>query len=466
MDPRYRFTLVISLLLSGWWIYVVLSTYLFGERGLNLDRYQEGIVWVGAASLAGFALVWAANRVILWQRNRKTGFEASVSDEFQTRFEMKAPDGSSQPFKMSLSKFLPQLVAVPDWPDITPLEAELIGFLNAYRHWPTDLAKVGQPDAQTVSLYEQSFARWQVMRHLPGSGPWHRVIALAKDLALVHAYKEERKPYPLLQFWRSDRVAFSKRCRPHGGIAAFVLSTLPAFRSLSTTAEGINLQRTLLTALRYHEDPSMLPANAQPLARELVDYLWRSESQLKQLFTADVEQMTPERLEALRSALSHNWLGILSQIQPQDVAGPDTVFLKQSNGTLWLRVDALLAQASYILPADLRILLHPGKAGQEEEGYPAWIHFYPVLQDLKLIAQDHNGASATNGYFTLQLENMALRNMMKINLTQDQVTNLSKHWAPVQGFEGFVDVLMDVEQLMVSGNLKAGSLDAKIADLF
>lgn len=466
MDPRYRFTLVISFLLTGWWIYVVLSTYLFGERGLNFERYQEGIVWVGSAAFAGFALVWCASRIVLWQRTRKTGFEAAVSDEFNTRFEMKNTDGSSQPFKMSLSKFLPQLVAVPDWPDMTPLEAELVGFLNAYRHWPTDLSQAGKPDNQMVSLYEQAFARWQIMRHLPGSGPWHRVMALAKDLALVHAYKEERSSFPLQQFWKRDRVRFSKRCRPHGGIAAFVLSTLPAFRSMAATPEGVAIQRTLLTALRYHEDPTMLPANSTPLARELVDYLWRSESQLRHLSAADVEQMTPERLEALRATLAHHWLGILSQLQPQEAPGADVVFLKQANGTFWLKADALLDQVSFILPADLRPLLHVETSGHEGEVHPAWVHFHPLLQDMKLIASEHDGAAATNGYFTLQFDDLTMKNMVKLNVSHDTSASLTRHWGNLHGFDGFVDVVMDVEQLKVTGNSKATALDAKIGDLF
>src|SRR5690606_16403681 len=111
-------------------------------------------------------------------------------------FEMTNPaTGRPAPFKLSLPKFLPQLVAPPAWAGLTPLEAELFGFLNAYRHWPVDL---NNPE---TSIYELAHARWQVMRHLPGAGPWHRAMALSKDLALIYAHKEIRTVFELREFW-------------------------------------------------------------------------------------------------------------------------------------------------------------------------------------------------------------------------------------------------------------------------
>src|SRR5690606_3505101 len=103
---------------------------------------------------------------------------------------------------------------------LSTLEAELIGFLNGYRHWPFTLGQA------RPTLYEEAIARWEVMRALPGSGPLHRAAALASVLGKVVAYGEVRQHHPLKNFWRRDRVRFERRCREHGGLAAFVLSTL------------------------------------------------------------------------------------------------------------------------------------------------------------------------------------------------------------------------------------------------
>lgn len=465
MDPKYRFTIVISFLLMVWWTYIIITTYLFGARGLNIERYQEGILWVAATSLAGFALVWAASRVVLWQQNRKTGFEASVTDEFKTKFEMKAPDGSSHPFKISLSKFLPQLVAVPDWHDVSPLEAELIGFLNAYRHWPVNLDEAGNSRDKMTSLYEKSFARWQIMRHLPGSGPWHRVIALAKDLALVQAYKEVRTPHSLYQFWTRDSVVFKKRCRPHGGIAAFVLSTMPAFRSMVSSPEGLRIQKTLLTALRYHEDPSLLPSNSPPLARELVDYLWRSESQLRQLNVGDLEEMTPERFSLLRETLSKQWFSILSQIKTAAEDGTPAVFL-QPDGSLWVHANAIIQQVAYSLPSELRQTMQLwGSSPENDAALPGWIHLYPALKELEFIAASHNGMQATNGYFSLQVGDKTFKHMLKLDLSDDNKKSILKNWADLKHSSDFIDVVADTDQIVTTTTLKATSLDSKISAL-
>lgn len=459
MDPRYRFTIVVSFLVMGWWAYVVLSTYLTGARGLNWARYGEGIVWVGLAAFAGFALVWAATKIVSWQRNRKTGFEADVVDEFGTMYEMSGADGQPQPFKISLSKFLPQLVAPPAWPGLVALEAELMGFLNAYRNWPLDLKN---PE---TTLYEQAFARWQIMRHLPGTGPWHRVMALAKDLALVHAYKEIRTTYPIQEFWKRDKVRFEQRCLPHGGMAAFVLSTLPAFRALAGTQEGDAVGRALLTALRYHETPALLPLNAGPLARELVDYLWRADAQLRELDVEKLDTMTPALTAALNSNVIEQWLVVLGEVTISDKPDEQMQALKQADGTVWLRQNALLARIGPMMSPELRQLL---RLWEVDGGmhHPAWAHLCPILLDAKLIANEHDGVAAVNGCFAIQAGGLAFGPVVKLTLDATKHAPVISLWQGVEGFKGAVDVVLDMGQLTAMTTAKAHEVDAKMAGLF
>lgn len=458
MDPRYRFTLVMSFLMIGWWVYVFISTYLFGERGLNLDRYVEGVMWVSLSAFSGFALVWAASRVVVWQKKIKTGFEADVSDEYGTRFEMAGGDGLPHPFKLSLSKFLPQMVAPPAWAGLTPLEAELLGFLNAYRGWPLKL------DNPETSLYEQAFARWQVMRHLPGTGPWHRVIALSKDLALVHAYKETRKVYPLHEFWKRDEVKYSLRCTPTGGMAAFVLSTMPAFRALGGHAEGSDIQRSLLTALRYHETPALVPINGGSLARELVDYLWRAEAQLRQLDVEKLDEMTPELYEELRERVTSHWLTALADVKVSDEAKVNIAAFKQENGTVWLRQEVILAHVGPHLSPEMRQLLNlwGGEGGLH---HPAWPHLGPILQDAGLIANNHEGVAAVNGCFNLRIGSVVLGPVVKLILDPAKHQPIIAQWREISGYRGPVDVELDLDQLSAISTSKAYAFDAKLAEI-
>ncbi|NBV54748.1 MAG: hypothetical protein EBR79_03440 [Proteobacteria bacterium] len=463
-----------SLLMFGWWLYVVLTTFMFGPRGLNVERYQDGVLLLGGAAVAGFMLIWAIALLLSWQRNRRTGFEASVVDEFGTVFEMTGSDGRPEPFKLSLGKFVPQLIGAPDaadaaWAGMTPLEADLIGFLNAYRHWPLDLEQQKLPADKMVSLYDAAFARWQVMRHLPGSGPWHRVMALAKDLALVHAYKEQRVEHPFREFWRRDDVVFSKRCAPHGGMAAFVLSTMPAFRALAQHSEGQVVQRALLTALRYHATPALLPINGGPLARELVDFLWRADAQLKLLDVGRVDQIADAQLASLREDLGRQWLALLASAEVD--AGLGHEIFKQANplphGTLWLRQDALLGRLGPLLSAELRQALElwdVPAAGQALK-HPAWPHVAPLLLDLGLIANSHDGVAAVGGCFTLQAQGQVLPPMVKLVMDDAKHLPVLREWKKIEGFDGPVDVILEIGQLGAMATTKALAVDERIGAL-
>jgi hypothetical protein len=425
---------------------------------------------VGCGAGAGFVVVWAAAALGNLRKNLKTGFEAEVTDEFGTGFAMAGPDGKPAPFKLSLSKFLPQMVAPPSWPGLHPLEAELLGFLQGYRHWPVDLnAQNKRQEAsggkEFVSLYEQAVARWQVMRHMPGAGPWHRIAALAKDLALVHAYREIRTTYPLWQLRRRDQVKFVARCQPHGGITAFVISTFPAFRALKGTAEGDAVQRALLVAMRFHNTPTMLPLNSGPLARELVDFLWRADAQVQQMDVRELDQMTPEQLEELQINVREQWLGFLDDVQPQAVFGGETVCLKLQDGSVWLKQSALLAELALLLKPDLRQTLGLWDTSANIQ-HPSWPHLSNLLQEQGWIANSHDGQAAENGCFTLMVGAETWGPAVKLQPDANKHLTILKTWQALPGLEQTPEVVMDGQQLAAHAQALAGNVEAKLAELF
>lgn len=469
MDPRYRAVLVISTLLIFLWTVHVVWTVLLGS-GADLDLYSRGVVVMAGSAVTGFFMVWAAAALGNLRTNLKTGFEADAVDEYGTGFEMVGADGKAVPFKLSLSKFLPQMVAPPSWPGLHPLEAELLGFLQGYRHWPVDLRAQNihheaSSGKEFASLYEQAVARWQVVRHMPGSGPWHRIAALAKDLALVHAYREVRTTYPLWQFSRRDEVKFVSRCQPHGGITAFILSTFPAFRTLKDTADGQEIQRALLVALRYHATPNLLPLNSGPLARELVDYLWRAEAQMQQLDVREMDQITPEQLEDLRKNVQEEWLGLLTDLAPEARLEDGVACLKLSDGSVWLKQDALLSSLASLLRPPLRQVLGLWDTGANIR-HPSWPHLCHVLLDAEMIANSHDGQAASNGCFTLMGGTQAWGPAVKLQPDPHRHTALLRQWQALPALPQPVEVVMDAQQLAAQAQAKAGNLDAQLAELF
>ena len=469
MDPKKRALWVIGSFLTFLWAVHVVWTVLLG-KGLQLDAYMNGVMVLGCSVLAGFLVVWSAATLGNLRKNLKTGFEAEVTDEFGTGFAMAGADGKPAPFRLSLSKFLPQMVAPPSWPGLHPLEAELIGFLQGYRHWPVDLAaqnknKQASGGKEFVSLYEQAVARWQIMRHMPGTGPWHRIAALAKDLALVHAYKEIRTTYPLWLLNKRDQVKFVPRCQPHGGITAFIFSTFPAFRALKGTAEGDAIQRALLLAMRYHNTPTMLPLNSGPLARELVDYLWRADAQLLQMDVREMDQITPEQLEELKVNMQEQWLGFLDSLEPQAVFGGEVTCIKLQDGSVWTTQSALLAEIALLMKPSIRQALGLWDTSANIQ-HPSWPHLSNILQERGWIANQHDGQAAGNGCFTLMLGSETWGPAVKLQLDTLKHLNILKAWQALPGLDQTPEVVMDGQQLAAHALALSGNVDARLAELF
>ncbi|RYG62147.1 MAG: hypothetical protein EON60_00960 [Alphaproteobacteria bacterium] len=469
MDPRYRALLVISLLLMFLWAAHVIWTVLLGS-GVNPDTYMQGVALLGGSSFIGFGVVWCIAWLGNLRNNMKTGFEADIVDEFGTGFEMMGPDGKPAPFKLSLSKFLPQMVAPPSWPGLHPLEAELIGFLQGYRHWPVDLAaqNVNQHASsgrEFASLYEQAVARWQVMRHLPGTGPLHRIIALSKDLALVHAYREVRTTHPLKQFWLRDKVRFVARCQPHGGLGAFVLSTFPAFREIKGTPEGDEAQKALLVAMRFHATPTLLPLNGGPLARELVDYLWRADAQLQHLDVREMDQLTPDHLEDLKADIATQWLTLLADMKPSATLEDSPASLKLSDGSIWMRQDALLNELAPLLKPHMRQMLGLWDTSANM-AHPSWPHISNILLDLGFVANSHDGQAASNGCFTLMLGSQTWGPAMKLQTDPVKHASALRIWQDHSAMDVMPEVVMDAPQLAAQTRALAGNVEARLAELF
>jgi hypothetical protein len=463
MDPRYRFALVMSCLLITWWVYVVVSTFLIGPVGLNWLHYQQGVAVIGGAVLAGFFTVWLSTKLIAWQRQRKTGFEAEPSDEFGTAYEMMNNAGVGEPFNMALSKFQPALIGTPAAnAQLHPLEAELLGFLHGFRHWPTDPAK---PE---ITLYEQATVRWQLMRHIPHAGPWHRVVALAKDLAIVNALEERRAPPKWYQFGARDKISFKRRSVVNPGMSALILSTLPAFRALQQQPEGPGIQRAMLSALRYAHVPQEMPLNAGALASSLVETLARADAQLGFVDISELDQLTPARRDTLLATLRETWAGLLDTFTPSAELNAEAK-LYRSGGTPpqhWLHLGALLVALGPKLNAELRTTLKLWDIPQgDPRQHPSWPQLHPLLQELNLIEESAYGVGADVGTFMLAAGSAAWGPCVLINPEASPALAIKGKWHPLpQGPSA--ELALDPVSLKARAELQLAGLETRLREAF
>ena len=185
-----RLVKMVALLAAFGWLALMLHTYLLGAHGLNFQHYLHNLFFMVLATLMGFLLVWAALRV----GARTTNFAT------------------------------PLLIAPPLQPGISPLESELLGFLQAYRSWPA------HPPAANV--YDQAFRRWSMMCGLPDTPLPSRIAALASVLPHVLGHTETRTPAPWWKLSSPDTTTI----HPTGPVSPadiiVFLESLPAFSNL------------------------------------------------------------------------------------------------------------------------------------------------------------------------------------------------------------------------------------------
>jgi hypothetical protein len=448
--PKFRFTIVIGLFLVAWWIYEMVTTYLLGERGLNFDVYGHGVVVIGAGTLGGFLLVWLAVKVAAWSRSVTTGFESQVVDEYGTAFRM----GEGSGYSISLSKFLPEVIAPPAWPGLSPLEAELIGFLNGYRHWPFNLGHAHP------TLYEEALARWDIMRALPGSGPLQRAAALASVLSKVVAYHEVRTHHPLKQFWKRDRIRFERRCREHGGLAAFVLSTLPSFRALSHGSDEARAgRRSLATALRYYDTPGGLPVNTDALTKELANALQRLVS--KRRNSGSTTPPGPAEEALLRQHVRTLLPTLVEEWQRDAVPTETTDAVPLPGGRMLVRAAAILGTMGAKLPVELREQFDLWESSGSVE-HPAWpivlaslkeLHFASPWDDLTPLAA------------SFKLGEVVFGPAVVVDFAAGGHPEIASTIARGMVFEGPVDVAPESGALPVLQE-RASALQAQLAERF
>lgn len=452
-DPKFRFTIIVAILVTCYWVFDVANNYLFGEKGLNFDHYILGTITVGGAVIGGFIFVWICTKFITFQQFRKTGFEAAFEDESGTAFN----------FRLSLSKFLPEIIARPPLEgDLSPLEAELLGFLNGYNTWPYDL---NNPEK---SLRQHALEQWWAMKHLDGAGPMHRAAALAQDLGKVYAYQEKRKIYPLGQFWKRDDVSYQRRCSEHGGLSAFILSTMTSFKKLGKD-EHTNQRdrRALLTAIRYCKDPTNMPANCDPMAREIYEYLNRAGLKAKAASGVDLSAFNPtdEEKAAFTKEIKEFMQAAIRDlaVNPSDISErSDGVYI--GNGVILARMSRLTARFAAMLTPNSRTAfnlweIHEGK-------HPSWPLLLEILEKQKVLTKTWEDVTSDTGLFDFKIESYAFPDTVILMLDGGEFPNLRQDFDQLPKWHGMAELQQSKDALLADLTRKSESVDEQLAQRF
>ncbi|MDE0724157.1 MAG: hypothetical protein OSB62_05605 [Alphaproteobacteria bacterium] len=452
-DPRFRLALLICLILMVFTITRVIYHLLF-QTGLTLTEYFNGVVSVSSAALGGFIFVWICIKFINAERFKKTGFEASKTDDTGTSFN----------FSVSLSKFIPEIIAPPS-PSSTrhPLESELLGFLNGFRHWPYDIS-----GNTNETLFERATKQWQAMNTLEGCTPYHRIAALAQDLSLIYAYAEKRKVHPFYQFWKMDDVSYSRRCDEHGGLSAFILTTFPSFKKLHHDEDkNKSLRRALTTAVKYRDNPNSIPNNCDPLARDIYESLHRAHQiSLKSAqnnegaFTPTEEQTSLLRINA--AAYFQTVIEDLD-VNPADIT-EDSAGIYLGNGIIIIRMCAIIKKYATTLNPTIRSDFRLWSL--DNRPHASWPYFLDVFaSQLGLLKTEFNNTKSTDGLFQLTVDDLAFDNCVVLNLPVSQYPSLRQSLDSLPAYKGIIDIKQDTESYLEHIKDKSHKVDLMIQDI-
>ena len=450
-DPRFRFTLLIVLLaLMG--SAGILTYYVF-YKGMNWLLYMEGILNIGGSVIGGLAFIWVCTQFITFNKSKVTGFEATYVDETGTGFN----------FPVSLSKFIPEIIAAPySIKGLSPLEAELIGFLNGYRNWPYDIT-----GNIKKSLYTHALEQWNAMKLIKNAGPLHRAAALAQDLGIIYAYTEKRKKYPYSQFWKKDEVSFQRRCNEHGGLSAAVLATIPTFKTLGQDEKtNQKYRRAILTAIRYRDNPTSIPANCDPLGKDIYEALHKAYQ--KSLETAESKEFNPsdKQIKTFNHEVYSFFQGILKEldINPASVTKEsDGVYL--GGGTIVISLSRMIARYALLLTPNTRGSFQLWDIDAQE--HPSWPYFIKAFKDIGAFKESwENITASSRGTFSLKANSIAFPNAIFLQVETETFPELRKALDAYPKWHGVLELQKTENVLLQEVQSKVKTIDRMIKEVY
>lgn len=451
-DPKIRLVILIYTIVIIWATSSAFYSYFFGDKGLDWITHLRGIVTIGGSVFGGFFFIWLCSQFMTFSKHKKTGFEATFEDETGTGFN----------FPVSLSKYIPEIVAYPyEKEEISPLEQELIGFLNAYRHWPYDITGKNKE-----TLYEHAMKQWKAIKQIPNSSSLHRAAALAQDLSLTYVYKEKRKTFPYWQFWKRDQVSFSRRCINHCGFSAVFLATFPAFRALGTDkTSGNKIRRALLTAIRYRDNPISIPANCDPLVREIYESLHRAAQLSVQQETnspdfapseADIDELNKSIYMYLQSTLRD------LEINPADLT-PQHEGAYLGDGKVVISLPRLIKKYRSVISPALRGAFDLWDI--DEQKHPSWPYFIESLKKNNVLLTQWEDIEKPEGIFSVNLGKVHFENAIFVHIQAGELPELRQSLDMMPKWNGLISIEYEIEEDEDQSLDKAKAIDKMIDDM-
>lgn len=440
--PKFRMIILISLAVFFYTVIQLVLAVITPESPFEVKQYFWGFFLVGLATLGGFIFIWGCVKFITFERSKVEKMSnGSITDETGTQFNMP----------VHLNKFIPDVIAPPLLNNAHPLEEELLGFLNGFQHWPTDL---DDPDAP--SLKELCDKSWQTIQRIPNIDYPHRVAAIAQHLSKIYIYKESRKLYPIWMFWKPAKVTFQKRCDEHAGYSAFMITTMPSFNKLERS-----IRQAILTALRFKDTPTFMPTNASELTKSIYEALHQAEDLIQQL-----EKRNHAPTDAEKSLLHKE----IADFFQSSVKGLDIQTTGLTSQTKAIHLgDSIVAFSVEAFIQSLIPNMNPAlrsafKLWQYQGGeHPAHPHFVQAFYNMGMLVDSFDDTESKTGLFNLKVAGFPFSQMVIVDLKRGGFLNLARELDRLPSFDAPVQVKRSLTDAVIMVRDNAKKMDDMLA---
>ena len=450
--PQFRFALLVCIFVVIGTIIEVLYTYAFGEKGLDFPVYFNGVMHIAVATTGGFFFIWICNKFITFNGLKVSAFQASFSDEYGTKFVF--------PYPIKLSKFLPDIIAKPYYTNISDIEAELIGFLSAYKEMPMDLYTKNSP-----SLYDYSLAIWKESKKIQNTNHLHHIACLSKHLGLVHTYKEKRKSAPMWQFWARDKVSYSKANLFHGGLSAFVLSTMPSFQKLDE-----EVKRLLLVSIRFSEKPAYIPVNCHKSAFHIYETMHKAEQRVKNKLqkTSDSDEvldLTQEQIMQFKKEAKEFTIASLGDLN----LSPETPITKSAGvylgfGLVIVKIPYLLNIIAKQLSPQIRSELNLWDVTKQYN--PVWPYLVEALKEINITHDQLEDDELVQDINSFVIDDVLVTNCLLLKIEQKSYPVLRGTLDKLPKFDTCASLEKDPEEIIKEIKTRSAKIDEFLATLY
>jgi hypothetical protein len=262
-------------------------------------------------------------------------------------------------------------------------------------------------------------------------------------------------------------MKFSRKSVEHGGLSAALLSTLTTFKKLGDdTKSNQKYRRAILTAIRYRDNPTSIPANCDPLGKDIYESLHRAYQKSLERPEENGFQPTENQIKTFNHEIYSFFQGVLKELEinPANVTkDSDGVYL--GNGMLMVSLRHMVRKYAKLLTPTSRGNFNLWDIPNEE--HVSWPYFIQAFRDIEAYKETWDDIEPDKtGTFNLKANNTPFRNSIFLNIEREKFSELRQTLDSYPQWQGLIELQKNEETLIKEVHMKSKKVDQMIKTVY